>query len=611
MAIMTVKLSQLRLSPLNTRRVKPSAINSMADDIAAHGLLQNLVAYEEDELFWVFAGGRRYRALKELVKRKKIANSDLFPIELRTKEEAIELSYAENAAREDMHPADAIRAFAAMRDIGMSASEIAGRFGYAESYVAKMLRLSALNPKLIDILAKDQLTLEAAKALTLSDDHAEQLRVFKASSGQAHRIRNMLTEEKVTTQSGAFLFVGRDAYMAQGGSITPDLFSQGDGGYADRPEIVEELAQAKLDKVAGEYRAAGWYEVTATFDQPYDLYNKGYLYPAEREPSDVETERMAALDAEIEAIAEAEGEDSDRIALLTEEREAIAAALRFYNADQKAVGGVALWISRDGSLGERTYRAKAEKKPKATGAGGGPAPLYPNSLYADLSRIKTQIVQEAVAANPALALDVLLDSLAGQLLHGVQGYSLALEMKAETVATDVPDDMMATSDVRPVEEMMASRFASLPTEGRFEAIRTMADDDKMALLAGLVAVMLDGTVFAGGWPSERQHHFEQIAKASGVDITERWTAPIALFDRMKRASLISLLRQETGDASADNCATIKKKADLAVNVSGRLPGNWLPDPLRIGAFDMPEQPRMDEADAVEDGECDEDADEMA
>ena len=46
MGIITVKLSQLRLSPLNQRRVKPSAVESMADDIAAHGLLQNLVAYE-------------------------------------------------------------------------------------------------------------------------------------------------------------------------------------------------------------------------------------------------------------------------------------------------------------------------------------------------------------------------------------------------------------------------------------------------------------------------------------------------------------------------------------------------------------------------------------
>ena len=602
MAIITAKLSQLRLSPLNTRRVKPSAIDSMADDIAAHGLLQNLVAYEEDDLVWVFAGGRRYRALKELVKRKTISNGDTFPVEVRSKEEAIELSYAENVARQDMHAADAIRAFAAMRNVGMSASEIAGRFGYAESYVARMLRLSALNPKLIDILAKDQLTLEAAKALTLSDDHAEQLRVFKASNGQAHSIRRMLTQEKVTTQSGAFLFIGRDAYLAQGGTITADLFSQGDEGYADQPEIVQDLAETKLDALAEEYRSEGWYEVSAALDQPYDLYSKGYLYPSERDPSETEAARMAELDTQIEAIAEAEGEDSDRIEPLLEEREAIVEGLRSYNTDQKEVGGVALWISRDGSVSHRIYRAKAERASKASSVSDGPAPLYPNSLFADLTRIKTQIVQEAVAANPVLALDVLLDSLAGQLLHGAHSYRLALELKAEAVTTDVPDDMMATSDVRRVEEVMATRLASLPTEGRFEAIRAMATDDKMALLAGLVAMMVDGTVFAGGSPSDRHHQFEQIAKASEVDIADRWSAPIAVFDRMKRASLIALLRQETGDASADNCATIKKKADLAVNVSGRLPGNWLPAPMRIGAFDMPEEPEV---------EADEDADELA
>ena len=88
MAITYPKLSQLRLSPLNQRCVKPSAIESMADDIDAHGLIQNLVAYEEDGLFYVFAGGRRYRGLKELAKRKRIKNSDVFPVEVRAKEEA-------------------------------------------------------------------------------------------------------------------------------------------------------------------------------------------------------------------------------------------------------------------------------------------------------------------------------------------------------------------------------------------------------------------------------------------------------------------------------------------------------------------------------------------
>ena len=554
MAIITAKLSQLRISPLNQRRVKPAAIESMADDIAAHGLLQNLVAYEEDGLFWVFAGGRRYRALKELAKRKTIKNSDTFPVEVRTKEEAIELSLAENFQREDMHPADSIRAFAALRDTGMDVDEIAARFGQAVSFVYKMLRLSALNPALIDILAKDQLTLEAAKALTLTDDHDQQLKVFKASNGHAHTIRRMLTTEKVTTESGAFLFVGREAYEAKGGTITVDLFSQGDEGFADQPEIVQELAEEKLDALADEYRAAGWFEVSATLDQPYDLYTKGYLYQSEREPTEAEAARMAEINTEIEAIAEAEGEDSDRI------------------------------------------EPKAE--PKATGsATDGPAPLYGNSLFADLTRIKTQIVQEAVASNPALALDVLLDSLAGQLLHGARSYQMGLEVQAKTVATDVPDEFMATSDVRPVEETMATRFASLPIEGRFDAIRSMDGDDKMALLAGLVAMMVDGTVFAGGSPGERHHHFEQIAKAADVDVAARWAAPIAVFDRMKRPALIALLREQVGDASADNCATIKKKADLAVNVSERLPAKWLPAPMIVGAFERAERPELDEADA--------------
>lgn len=589
MAIIHPKLSQLRLSPLNQRRVKPSAIEAMADDLDAHGLIQNLVAYEEDGLLWVFAGGRRYRGLKVLVKRKRIRLSDTFPVELRTKEEAIELSLAENFQREDMHPADSIRAFAALRDTGMDVDEIAARFGQAVSFVYKMLRLSALNPALIDILAKDQLTLEAAKALTLTDDHEQQLKVFKASNGHAHTIRRMLTTEKVTTESGAFLFVGREVYEAKGGTITVDLFSQGDEGFADQPEIVQELAEEKLDALADEYRAAGWFEVSATLDQPYDLYTKGYLYQSQREPTEAEAARMAEIDTEIEVIAEAE--DSERIEPLSDERDAITAALRIYTPEQKAIGGVALWVSRDGSLGQRVYRAKAEPKAKGSGI-DGPAPLYGNSFFADLTRIKTQIVQEAVASNPTLALDVLLDSLAGQLLHGGRSYQMALEVQAKAVPTDVPDELMATSNVRPVEETMATRFASLPIEGRFDAIRSMDGDDKMALLAGLVAMMVDGTVFAGGSPGERHHHFEQIAKAAEVDVSSRWTAPIAVFDRMKRPALVTLLREQVGDASADNCATIKKKADLAVNVSERLPAKWLPAPMIVGAFDRADLPEL-------------------
>jgi len=597
MAIITPKLSQLRLSPLNQRRIKPSAIESMADDIYAHGLLQNLVAYEEDGLFWVFAGGRRYRALKELVKRKQVRNSDVIPVEVRSKEEAIELSLAENLQREDMHPADSIRAFAALRDTGMDAEEIAARFGQAVSFVYKMLRLSALAPAMIDLIAKDQLSLEAARALTLTDDHDFQIKVCKAANGHAHTIRRMLTTEKVETTSGLFLFVGREAYEAKGGTITVDLFSQGDEGFADSPELIEELAEEKLDGIAAAYRSVGWHEVCAAIAYPHDLYMKGSMYPATREATEAEAERLAALAAEIEAIADDEGEDSERLEPLVEEQDAIMEGQRVFTPEQIAVGGVALWISRDGTLGKSIYRAKAEPKPKSIH--DGPAPLYSNALFADLSRIKTRIVQEAVAADPVLALDIMLDSLAGQLLHGAHSYHMAAEVQAKMVPTDVADELMATSDVQAVEEIMATRFAAIPEHGRFDAIRAMTSDDKMALLAGLVAMTVDGTVFSGGSPGQRHDQFEQIARASGVDIAARWKAPIALFDKMRRAALIDVLREEVGAPSAENCATIKKKADLAVNVSERLPAGWLPAPMKIGAFDQADTGMEQDGDIID------------
>src|SRR3546814_19551693 len=109
---------------------------------------------------------------------------------------------------------------------------------------------------------------------------------------------------------------------------------------------------------------------------------------------------------------------------------------------------------------------------------------------------------------------------------------------------------------------MATRFASLPSEGRFDAIRSMDGDDKMALLAGLVATMVDGTDFAGGSPGERHRHFEQIAKAAEVDVPSRWHAPTAVFDRMMRPALITHLREPVGAARPRHAATTKKKADL-------------------------------------------------
>src|SRR3546814_19965186 len=74
----------------------------------------------------------------------------------------------------------------------------------------------------------------------------------------AHQVRKLWTESKLTTGSGLFRFVGTEAYQAAGGTITGDLFSAEGDGYADDAELVQRLADEKMDALVVEARAKGW-----------------------------------------------------------------------------------------------------------------------------------------------------------------------------------------------------------------------------------------------------------------------------------------------------------------------------------------------------------------
>jgi ParB family transcriptional regulator, chromosome partitioning protein len=128
----SVPLNVLRLSPLNVRSGKLGVIKRLAKDILAHGLIQNLVAYEEDGRYWMFARGKRLRALKHLRKTKAI-KADYPPrVDIRSKNYVIALSLAENFERDARHATDMVCAFAAFRErANLSADAIGIRFGAA------------------------------------------------------------------------------------------------------------------------------------------------------------------------------------------------------------------------------------------------------------------------------------------------------------------------------------------------------------------------------------------------------------------------------------------------------------------------------------------------
>ena len=53
-------------------------------------------------------------------------------------------------------------------------------------------------------------------------------------------------------------FVGIDAYEAAGGDVMRDLFQQDDGGWLQKPVLLDRLAAERLEREADAVRSEGW-----------------------------------------------------------------------------------------------------------------------------------------------------------------------------------------------------------------------------------------------------------------------------------------------------------------------------------------------------------------
>ena len=451
----------------------------------------------------------------------------------------------------------------------------------------KVLRLAALCTEALKRLARDEIGMEAAQALTLTGDHDRQREALQRCGNQAHSIRRMLTDDKIGTGSSLFLFVGLDAYRGAGGTITADLFAGEGDGHADDPALVEALAMAKLDALAASYRADGWQDVRTSPERAHDYYGFTHVHPGgSRKPSSeerCELDRIAeAIAARLAALGETNAWGDVELDASRRDQRRIEHGLLAFTAGQKAESAMILFVGHGGEIEAKAIRTKRASKATATATGAaGEKPDYSGPMIETLSRIKTLAVQEVVAGNPALALDILLDCLAGQIVHADPAYHSPLSLRLEGFNAAVPDDMMAGYDIAGVAKLSAADFAALPERDRLAFIQAMDAEAKGRLLALLVASQIDGGQASGTRRDTRHRRFERIAAASGVDIAAKWQAPIAFFERLKKPVILKIMAEELGQAAADNCAKMKK-GDLVLAAAERLAGRgWLPQPLRI------------------------------
>jgi ParB family chromosome partitioning protein len=186
--IVLVPLGKLKKSPKYVRKMPHTnaEIDALAASIAALGMLQYPIVEPEfgpkdkpTGNYLVNAGeGRRLAQLRR-AKRKEIEKDEPIPCILDTEHNATEISLAENAIRANMHPADEYEAFAVLHNgEGMSAEDIAARFGVTAAVVKQRLKLGAVSPALLAFYREGEMNLEQLTAFTVTDDHARQEQVW-------------------------------------------------------------------------------------------------------------------------------------------------------------------------------------------------------------------------------------------------------------------------------------------------------------------------------------------------------------------------------------------------------------------------------------------------
>lgn len=398
-----IPLDKLILSQSNVRRTKTGvSIEALAADIARRGLLQSLNvrpvvddAGETTGLFEVPAGGRRYRALERLVKQKLLAKDAPVPCVVKPAASDVlaeEDSLAENAFREGLHPLDQFRGMHALVEKGSDIEAVAARFMTTPAVVRQRLKLASVSPRLHEVYADDEMSLEQLMAFTISEDHARQEEIWDQLEHSYDKspafIRRKLTENSVRASDKRALFVTLDAYVDAGGGIVRDLFESDFGGWLTDPALLDRLVDARLTAEGERIAAEGWKWVATAIDLPWEA-TQG-TRPLEREEvamSDVEQKRLDALEAEGEALNAEWAEERDvpaevmaRLDAIDVEIGALVDRPEIFDPAEVAIAGAFVSIDTNGTLRVERGYVRPEDEPgtdETEADAGGDDPIVP------------------------------------------------------------------------------------------------------------------------------------------------------------------------------------------------------------------------------------------
>jgi ParB family chromosome partitioning protein len=629
-----IPFNKLVLSQQNVRKIKAGiSIEDLAEDIARRGLLTSLNVRPELDgdgnetgIYRIPAGGRRYRALERLVAQKRLAKTAGVPC-IVSKGETLEVedSLAENVQRVSLHPLDQFRAFQTLRDQGLGEEEIAARFFVSVAIVRQRLRLASVSPRLLDLYAEDEMTLEQIMAFSITNDHVRQEQVWdtvsRSHSREPYYIRRLLTETAIRASDRRAVYIGIEAYEDAGGVTMRDLFDQDQGGWLQDPALLEQLVMEKLKADAEAIRESeGWKWVEVAFDFPYG-HTSGLrrFYGEQAEMTEEELARYDATRAEYDKL-ELEYAEANEYSEATEQKledlgdelDRISDRPYVFDPQEVARGGVFVSLGASGDLKIERGFVRPEDEPKdetdpsadtgddgsdhggdlaTTGSAGGDAqpddedetikPL-PDRLVLDLTAARTIALRNALANDPVTAFVAVLHAFVLKTFY-VYGSDSCLEVTLQSARFTQTPGLGDTVWAKEIEQRHEGWGQDLPKDpdDLWDFLIRLDEVSRQALFAHCASLSLNAVIEPWNKRTRAIAHADQLARSIGLDMVEAGWTPTAdnYLGRVTKARILQAVREAKGDQAAELIGHLKK-TDMAREAERLMTGSrWLPEPL--------------------------------
>ncbi len=234
-----IAVKEIRLSGINPRKhFDEQKMVELMDSIKEKGIIEPLIVREVKGEYELVCGERRFRAsLRAGIKTAPAVIRELTDVE------AMEFRVIENLQREDLDPIEEARGYQVMLEkCGYTQTDLAGKVGKKQGYIANRLRLLGLNKNIQESISREIITQGHAMVILRLKDTKARAELFKqvverklsvrAAENDLHRFgRELKNVPFDRTECKACLFKGdnledladKDTKL-KGTCLSPDCF---------------------------------------------------------------------------------------------------------------------------------------------------------------------------------------------------------------------------------------------------------------------------------------------------------------------------------------------------------------------------------------------------